>query len=142
MTRIAAVEAGLIPGDSGPGGKQASFTAWKTLADKILEAPTGMQLYLFERFLASTSYGKQGGVWDSAGRIYQAIAAPSTMAVGSKPQKDTVLYQKGSEGYAGNTALDINGDGQITFGDLIVAVEDMRKHPVVEAVLTRLAGDT
>lgn len=140
FTRAAAAGMGLIPGDRDAAGKDTrseSLAAWKPLAEDILKSSVGKQLYLFELFLASTGYAKAGGVFDSAARIYQAIAAPSTMVVGVVPTKETVIYPKGSAGYDGNKALDLDNDGQVTFGDLQVAVGSMRKHPVVVAALTR-----
>lgn len=141
FTRAAAMGMGLVPVEK-PGdeeSRRASLAAWKDLAPTILASSVAMQLYLFERYLLSTGFEAAGGKWDSAARVYQAIAAPSSLNPKIKnPEPSTVIFPKGSAGYEGNKALDLNGDGEITFGDLQAAVGAMRKHPVVAAVLYRL----
>lgn len=143
FTRAAAMGMGLVPVEkpNDEESRRASLTAWKPLAENILASPVAMQLYLFERYLLSTGFEAAGGKWDSAARLYQAVAAPGTLKPSKgKPESSLVLFPKGSSGYEGNRALDLNGDGQITFGDLEAAVNAMRKHPVVEAVRVRLGG--
>jgi hypothetical protein len=143
FTRAAAMAMGLVPSEK-PGdaaSRNASLAAWKQLAPTILSSSVAMQLYLFERYLLSTGFEARGGKWDSAARIYQAIAAPATLDPKiSKPTSDTIIYPEGSAGYEGNKALDLDGDGKITFGDLEKAVGYMKKHPSVVAALYRLGG--
>lgn len=153
MSRSAAQGMGLIPlnGPAKPEDGDAyavsdprpTFGPWKELADDFLRWSPMRQLQLFERYLAATNFtGQPGGIgkWDTAARIYQAVAASSTLNPYVVPTRDTVVYPAGSAGYAGNTALDLDGNGVITFGDLTDAVNAMRKEPAYRALLKRLRG--
>jgi hypothetical protein len=102
FTRAAAMGMGLVPVEK-PGdeaSRKASLGAWKELAEQILSMTVSMQMYLFERYLHSTGFEAAGGKWDSAARLYQAVAAPSSLDAKVKsPEASTVIYAKGSAGY-------------------------------------------
>lgn len=84
---------------------------------------------------------KDGAPWDSAGRIYQAVFLPGTLK--TVKGADGVLCERVGKkrlgwAYEANAALDANGDGRITVGELTEAVMRNARGPRWLEALARL----
>jgi hypothetical protein len=83
-----------------------------------------------------------GGPFRSAARYYHANFYPATMVRGSKASTVVVAADAADAqeraAYRDNRALDADGNGRITLGDLAVVLESERTRPVCAEALERL----
>ncbi|MFI5298855.1 MAG: hypothetical protein ACHREM_12225 [Polyangiales bacterium] len=129
LTRVAAEQMGLIK----PGDKQA----WLKLAEAYVKKPIAEQLPTVIAYYKATPWGAMGNKYESAAKLYQANAAPSTMFAGDG--NATVLYPFGSDSFEKNKPLWIlRKPTGIVFGDLKAATDWHRKNPLYQAAVTRL----
>lgn len=130
MTRIAFQSMGLLPADETKA--KAEFVK---LARDVLRMSVREQ---FEKviipFFIDTDKKYKGKPW-TAVRLYMANAGAPLLGYGQDPK--TVIYPKGSASYELNKQLDTNGDGQITIGDLITAVDYHESTPEYAAAVYR-----
>ncbi len=82
---------------------------------------------------------KTGAPFDSAGRVYQAVFLPGTLAKVKAPS-GVLAAKAGVLGWAyeSNAVFDANGDGRITLGELTASVKRNAKGPRWRELATRL----
>lgn len=129
LTRTAASAAGLIPSGE-------NLDAWKEFADKMVEMRPSEQMGPIDAYYQASNLSKANKPWPNAATIYAYNAASGSE--GSGISDATVIYPKGSSGYEGNKALDVNGDGQVTGKDLRLAVEYHMGTPLYRAAALRM----
>jgi hypothetical protein len=99
------------------------------------------QLPWIERLIAAGET-VNGGPFRSAARYYHANFFPATMVRGSRPSTVVVAADAADAleraAYRDNRALDADGDGRITLGDLGAVLAEERQTPVCREALDRL----
>jgi hypothetical protein len=84
------------------------------------------QLNYVEKYLRIHGKGRMNDVFD----VYITVFAPATLG---KPDSQ-VMYRSPSKQYTANKAMDVNGDGVITVGDVKAQIRKHVPSSVVQAV--------